>query len=47
MGAIRDCHLALHAMGVVRIHTDVKLGTGRLVPSPESRSVASSLESVE
>ncbi len=27
MGAIRDCHLALHAMGVVRIHTDVKLGT--------------------
>ena len=27
MGAIRDCHAALHAMGVVRIHTDIKLGT--------------------
>jgi len=27
LGAIRDCHQALHAMGVVRIHTDIKLGT--------------------
>jgi uncharacterized protein (TIGR00106 family) len=25
--AIRRCHEALHAMGVPRIHTDVKLGT--------------------
>jgi uncharacterized protein (TIGR00106 family) len=27
MGAIRSCHEALHAMGVPRIHTDIKLGT--------------------
>jgi uncharacterized protein (TIGR00106 family) len=27
MGAIKACHEALHAMGVVRIHTDIKLGT--------------------
>jgi len=27
MAAIRDCHTALHAMGVPRIHTDIKLGT--------------------
>ena len=26
MGAIRDCHEAVHAMGVARIHTDIKLG---------------------
>ncbi len=25
--AIRRCHEALHAMGVPRLHTDVKLGT--------------------
>jgi len=27
MAAIRACHEALHAMGVPRIHTDIKLGT--------------------
>ena len=27
MAAIRGCHEALHAMGVPRIHTDIKLGT--------------------
>ena len=27
MAAIRTCHEALHAMGVPRIHTDIKLGT--------------------
>lgn len=27
MAAIRNCHEALHAMGVPRIHTDIKLGT--------------------
>jgi uncharacterized protein (TIGR00106 family) len=27
MAAIRACHEAVHAMGVVRIHTDIKLGT--------------------
>jgi uncharacterized protein (TIGR00106 family) len=27
MAAIRRCHEALHAMGVPRIHTDIKLGT--------------------
>ncbi len=27
MGAIRACHEALFAMDVVRIHTDIKLGT--------------------
>jgi uncharacterized protein (TIGR00106 family) len=27
LGAIRRCHEALHAMGVPRIHTDIKLGT--------------------
>jgi uncharacterized protein (TIGR00106 family) len=27
MGTIRACHEALHAMGVARIHTDIKLGT--------------------
>ena len=27
MAAIRGCHEALHAMGVARIHTDIKLGT--------------------
>ncbi len=27
MAVIRDCHAALHAMGVPRIHTDIKLGT--------------------
>jgi uncharacterized protein (TIGR00106 family) len=25
--AIRQCHETLHAMGVPRIHTDIKLGT--------------------
>jgi len=25
--AIRRCHKTLHAMGVPRIHTDIKLGT--------------------
>jgi uncharacterized protein (TIGR00106 family) len=27
MGLIRKCHESLHAMGVPRIHTDIKLGT--------------------
>ena len=27
MAAIRTCHETLHAMGVPRIHTDIKLGT--------------------
>lgn len=27
MAAIRQCHEILHAMGVPRIHTDIKLGT--------------------
>lgn len=27
LGAIRACHTRLHAMGVPRIHTDIKLGT--------------------
>jgi len=27
MGAIRACHERLHANGVPRIHTDIKLGT--------------------
>ncbi|HWQ08497.1 MAG TPA: MTH1187 family thiamine-binding protein [Holophaga sp.] len=27
MAAIRQCHEALHAIGVPRVHTDLKLGT--------------------
>jgi uncharacterized protein (TIGR00106 family) len=27
MAAIRTCHERLHAMGVPRLHTDIKLGT--------------------
>jgi uncharacterized protein (TIGR00106 family) len=27
MAAIRECHERVHAMGVPRIHTDIKLGT--------------------
>jgi len=27
MAAIRQCHERLHALGVPRIHTDIKLGT--------------------
>lgn len=27
MAAIRTCHERLHALGVPRIHTDIKLGT--------------------
>jgi uncharacterized protein (TIGR00106 family) len=27
LAAIRRCHETLHAMGVPRIHTDIKLGT--------------------
>ncbi len=27
MATIKACHEALHAMGVVRLHTDIKLGT--------------------
>lgn len=27
LAAIRACHEGLHAMGVPRIHTDIKLGT--------------------
>jgi len=27
MAALRSCHETLHALGVPRIHTDIKLGT--------------------
>lgn len=35
MGAIKACHERLHAMGVPRLHTDIKLGTR--VDRPEQR----------
>ena len=40
--AIRRCHETLHAMGVPRIHTDIKLGTR----VDRSQSMADKLASV-
>jgi len=45
MAALRLCHEKLHALGVPRIHTDIKLGTrsdrkqrmGEKVPSVQKR----------
>jgi uncharacterized protein (TIGR00106 family) len=42
MGAIRRCHEVLHAMGVPRIHTDIKLGTR----TDREQRMADKLESV-
>jgi uncharacterized protein (TIGR00106 family) len=42
MAAIRTCHETLHAMGVPRIHTDIKLGTR----SDREQSMADKVESV-
>ena len=42
MAAIRGCHEALHAMGVPRIHTDIKLGTR----SDREQHMAEKVESV-
>jgi uncharacterized protein (TIGR00106 family) len=39
--AIRRCHEVLHAMGVPRIHTDVKLGTRSDRPQRMDDKVAS------
>jgi len=41
MGAIRACHEALHAMGVPRLHTDIKLGTRSDRPQAMAEKVAS------
>ena len=41
--AIRRCHETLHAMGVPRIHTDIKLGTR----VDRSQSMADKLASVK
>ncbi len=41
MAAIRTCHERLHAMGVPRIHTDVKLGTRSDRPQRMADKVAS------
>jgi len=41
MAAIRSCHEALHAMGVPRIHTDIKLGTRSDRPQLMAEKVAS------
>jgi len=43
MAAIRACHEALHAQGVPRIHTDIKLGTR----SDRAQSMADKVESVK
>ena len=43
MAAIRGCHEALHAMGVPRIHTDIKLGTR----SDREQRMADKLPSVQ
>jgi len=43
MAAIRACHEALHALGVPRIHTDIKLGTR----SDRAQSMADKVESVK
>jgi uncharacterized protein (TIGR00106 family) len=42
MAAIRTCHETLHAMGVPRIHTDIKLGTR----SDHEQHMADKVESV-
>jgi uncharacterized protein (TIGR00106 family) len=42
MAAIRACHETLHAMGVPRIHTDIKLGTR----SDHPQQMSEKLESV-
>ena len=42
MAAIRRCHERLHAMGVPRIHTDIKLGTR----SDRDQTMADKLTSV-
>jgi uncharacterized protein (TIGR00106 family) len=42
MAAVRRCHEVLHAMGVPRIHTDIRLGTR--VDRPQS--MADKLQSV-
>ncbi len=41
MAAIRACHERLHALGVPRIHTDVKLGTRSDRPQRMADKVAS------
>lgn len=41
MAAIRTCHERLHALGVPRIHTDVKLGTRSDRPQRMADKVAS------
>ena len=43
MAAIRTCHERLHALGVPRIHTDVKLGTR----SDREQRMADKLPSVQ
>jgi uncharacterized protein (TIGR00106 family) len=43
MAAIRSCHERLHAMGVPRIHTDIKLGTR----SDREQRMADKVPSVE
>ena len=42
MAAIRTCHETLHAMGVLRIHTDIKVGTR----SDHDQSMADKVASV-
>ena len=42
LAAIRTCHERLHAMGVPRIHTDIKLGTR----SDREQSMADKMASV-
>jgi uncharacterized protein (TIGR00106 family) len=39
--AIRRCHETLHSMGVVRIHTDIKLGTRTDRPQTMADKIAS------
>jgi uncharacterized protein (TIGR00106 family) len=46
MAAIRACHEALHAMGVARIHTDIKLGTRNDRDQCMADKVASVLEKI-
>jgi uncharacterized protein (TIGR00106 family) len=47
MAAIRVCHETLHAMGVPRIHTDIKLGTRSDRDQPMADKVASVREKLE
>jgi uncharacterized protein (TIGR00106 family) len=46
MAAIRACHEALHAMGVPRIHTDIKLGIRSDRNQAMAEKVASVLEKI-